>query len=396
MFDAHVAFVARRVRRFGTSFSEGNAFDAERSLRVGWLSPRFGNGPVATFLTGLIEAFDRTRFRHCLVSLQDFDDAASTRLRALADEWLPLSNLNDEMLLERLREQRFDVVIDLAGHSFGNRINVIAQRVAPIQLCWLDWFDTTAVAAIDGWISDSWLTPEESPQRYTERVLRLASGRFCHTPPTVAGDTDFAGGGEPVFASFNRPAKFNDEVLDAWAEILRRIPAARLELAAGLFSDESARRRMIERFSDRGIVADRLSMNPHRPYGELLAAYRNVDIALDPFPFSGCTTTCDALWMGVPVVTRTGASFVARQSASLLQRLGREEWVTADAAGYVERAVALAQRVGELRAGRAALREQMRARLCDAPAQAREFAALLRQLWRERCATNSHLPRAAE
>jgi protein O-GlcNAc transferase len=388
-FRAHLAFVERRVQPFGSLFARRDGFEAERMLRVGWLSPRFGAGPVATFLTGLLAAFDRSAFRHCLIPLRDLRDPQTTRLRALADEWRPAHDLDDAALLRQLRDGAYDIVIDLAGHSFGNRLNVIAQRVAPIQLCWLDYFDTTAVPAMDGWISDRWLTPEGSQQRYSERILRLASGRFCYTPPTDAGDADHAGTGPPVFASFNRPAKFNDAVLDAWSEILRRVPDARLELGAALFGDACARARTFERFAARGIAAERLRLQAQRGYAELLAAYRQVDVALDPFPFSGCTTTCDALWMGVPVIARTGATFVERQSASLLQRAGRDEWIAADTGGYIDRAVGLAADVSTIRAGRRALRDLTRARLCDAPMQAREFAQLLRSLWRERCAQES-------
>lgn len=387
LFAAHTEWTRRFVHAFGAPYLAAPARDSNRRLRIGWLSPRFSAGPVASFFTGLLDAFDRDAFEHCLVALRSSDDGTGAHLRTLAHAWLDLHGLDDETLLQRLRAGAFDIVIDLAGHSFGNRLPVLAQRVAPIQLCWLDYFDTTAIDAMDGWISDAWLTLESSPQRYTERVLRLASGRFCYTPPPDAPAPDRAGAGAPVFASFNRLAKFNDGVLDAWAEILRCVPHAQLELGTHLLDDTVARARTLERFAQRGITAQRLRLHASRSYAELLAAYRSVDIALDPFPFSGCTTSCDALWMGVPVVAREGSTFVARQSASLLARLGRNDWIAADSAEYVERAVALAARVDALRSARRDLRELTRARLCDAAAQAREFATLLRTLWREHCAS---------
>ena len=387
LFAAHRAWTRRYIRPFGAPFREPEPRDAGRKLRIGWLSPRFGNGPVASFFTGLLAAFDRTQFEHHLVALQARGDLATQRLRAKSDAWLALDGLDDAALLQRLRDAAFDIVIDLAGHSVGNRLRVLAQRVAPIQLCWLDYFDTTAIDTMDGWISDAWLTPEDSPQRYTERVLRLESGRFCYAPPEDAPPPTHAGGGAPVFGSFNRLAKLNDAVLDTWCEILRRVPAAQLALGTQLLGDEIARARTIERFAQRGIDAARLRLHAQRSYAELLDAYRDIDIALDPFPFSGCTTTCDALWMGVPVIARSGDTFVARQSASLLQRLGRHEWLANDPGEYVERAVNLVQRIDEVRAQRAALRETTRRKLCDATAQARDFAGLLRALWREGCAS---------
>jgi len=386
LFALHERWVRDHVHPFGTAFRASGTNDPQRRLRIGWLSPRFSGGPVASFLTGLLAAFDRDHFEHCLVALQRAGGAANQKLRGLADRWLDLHDLGDEDLLNRLRECAFDIVIDLAGHSTGNRIRVLAQRVAPIQLCWLDYFDTTAIAAMDGWISDAWLTPDGSSQRYSERLLRLQSGRFCYTPPPDAPACNRIGAGPPVFASFNRLAKLNDEVVDAWSTILRRVPEAQLELGAGLLGDAVARARTIERFGERGVEAGRLRLQPERSYADLLEAYRNVDVALDPFPFSGCTTTCDALWMGVPVIARDGTAFVARQSASLLARLGRDAWIAATSEDYVERAVAAAGTIEAVRAGRNDLREQTRRQLCDANAQARDFTALLRSLWLEHCA----------
>jgi protein O-GlcNAc transferase len=386
LYAAHADWVRRFVQPFGAPFHDDRAYDPQRRLRIGWLSPRFSDGPVASFFTGLLAAFDRDAFEHALVALHEsVDTPANARLRELADEWIDAHAFDDEALLQNLRDRRFDIVIDLAGHSFGNRLRVLAQRIAPIQLCWLDYFNTTAVGAMDGWISDAWLTPEHSPQLYSERVLRLASGRFCYTPSADAPEPVRSGAGPVVFSSFNRLAKCNDAVLDAWAAILKRVPDAQLKLGAHLLGDAVARARTLERFAQRGIDAARLRLSAQRSYAELLAAYRHVDIALDPFPFSGCTTTCDALWMGVPVITRRGSTFVARQSASLLSRLGREQWIAHDAADYVERAVATSDRLDDLRRGRAALRELTRTKLCDATAQAHDFAALLRALWVERC-----------
>ena len=380
MFDTLRTFAERHLHTFATPFASSRDADPRGVLRIGWLSPRFNAGPVASFLPGLLAAFDRTRHRHLLIALQPAHDEATTRLRALADEWFDFSGLDDRTLLQRLRALELDVVIDLAGHSTANRIAVVAERVAPLQLSWLDWFDTTAVPAMDAWISDAWLTPRDSTQRYTERIVRLPSGRFCYTPPDDAPSASHAGGEAIVFASFNRLAKLNADVVATWSAILRRTPGSRLHLGARLLDDTQTRAHTLERFAAHGIDAERLVLNGQRPYAELLAAYRGVDIALDPFPFSGCTTTCDALFMGCAVVALPGETFVSRQSASLLWRLGRDEWVARDRDDYIERAVAVAADVRALRTQRQALREAVRARLCDAASQARDFAAALRSL----------------
>lgn len=384
LYAAHQDFVHRHLPRFGPPFVPREGSSADETLRVGWLSPRFGEGPVATFLTGLLEAFDRTRHRHLLIALQPANGGVAARLRALADEWIDVAGLDDATLLQRLRDLDLDVLVDLAGHSTWNRVRVIAQRVAPLQVSWLDWFDTTAVPTMDAWLSDAWLTPQGCGQRYSERLLRLPAGRFCYTPPQPSPPPDYAGDGRIRFASFNRLAKLNDGVVATWAQILRRVPQAQLELGTRLLDDAATRERTLERFEKQGVARERLLLHGRRPYDELLQAYRRIDVALDPFPFSGCTNTCDALWMGVATVTLPGETFVSRQSASLLQRLGREAWVARERGDYVECAVALAGDVATLRADRSALRASVLERLCDAQAQAADFAAALRELQRER------------
>lgn len=379
LFESLRQFAERHLRAPSIARARSDG-DPDGRLRIGWLSPRFGDGPVARFLTGLLAAFDRRRHRHVLIALQPAHDAAAQRLQALADQWLDLSGLDDRTLLMRLRALELDVLIDLAGHATANRIAVVAERVAPLQVSWLDWFDTTAVPAMDGWISDAWLTPDGSTQRYTERVAKLASGRFCYTPPHDAPPATHAGGDAIVFASFQRLAKLNAEVVATWSAILHRVPGAELRLGARLLDEPATRAHTLERFAAHGIGAERLRCAGLRPYPDLMAAYREVDIALDPFPFSGCTTTCDALYMGAAVITLPGETFVSRQSAGLLCRLGDDEGIARDRSDYVERAVAFAGRARDLRARRERQRERVLERLCDAPTHAREFAAALREL----------------
>ncbi|HEX7112908.1 MAG TPA: tetratricopeptide repeat protein [Mizugakiibacter sp.] len=384
MYAAHLAWAQRHVKPFGPPFA---AAPPGGRLRIGWLSPRFSEGPVARFFTGLLRAFDREHHAHVLIELEAHRDACTEALEALADEVLAVHALDDDTLLARLREARLDVLIDLAGHAPFSRPQVLAQRVAPLQLCWLDYFDSTGLPNIDGWISDRWLSPPDSPQRFRERLLHLPGGRFCYTPPPFAPEPQRVGGGAPVFASFNRIAKLHDGVLDAWARILAALPQARLLIGAAALEDAAARGYLRDRLARRGIDAARLELRGRQSYAELLSAYRQADIALDPFPFSGCTTSCDALWMGLPVVTLPGWSVVSRQSASLAWRLDRPQWVAHDADDYVARAVALGRDVETLRTQREALRREVERRLCDASAHAAEFAALLRGLvderWRE-------------
>ncbi|HEY6943451.1 hypothetical protein [Dokdonella sp.] len=349
-------------------------------LRIGWVSPRFGDGPVPTFLGGLLRAFDRERHEHVLVDLAATDRRLAHSLLREGDAYVDASGLGDEALLVRLRALELDVLVDLAGHSTANRLAVIARRAAPVQLTWLDWFDTTGVAAIDAFVGDPWIMPPGSDAHFSETVANLPSGRFCYTPPHDAIEVSRVGDGAVVFASFNRLAKLNDGVLDAWAAILLCCPDSRLVLRARHLGEADTRAHVAARLGARGVDASRLELGGPLPYRDLLDAYRRVDIALDPFPFSGCTTSCDALWMGCAVVAIEGNTYVGRQSASLLRRLGAIEWIASDAAGYVECARRAAADVPALRGARAALRRRVLECLCDARTHADEFARLVHAL----------------
>jgi len=381
MYAAHIAWAERHARAPAVPFVDTEP--CER-LRIGWLSPRFNEGPVARFLTGLLAGFSPARHQHVLLELHSLRDACTDALEGLSHEVVALHGLDDDSLRDRLRSLQLDVLIDLCGHAPFSRPKVLAQRVAPLQISWLDWFDTTGLPNMDGWISDPWLSPPDSPQRFSERLLHLQSGRFCYTPPGFAPEPSYQGDGAIRFVSFNRTAKLNDVVIAAWSRILQAVPQAQLLIGAGELDDPGARLFLTERFRKRGVDPSRLELQGQRDYAALLSAYRQADIALDPFPFSGCTTSCDALWMGVPVITLPAWSVVSRQTASLLWRLGRPEWVARDVDDYVARAVSLARAADELRRQRAPLRTAVDARLCNATAQAQEFAALLRQLVRER------------
>ncbi|HEU4665304.1 MAG TPA: hypothetical protein VFS55_14845 [Dokdonella sp.] len=373
------AFAQRFLAAPGTI--EARTRTPGQRLRIGWVSPRFGGGPVPTFLGGLLRAFDRGQHEHVLVDLTAADPSAARTLLRDGDAYVDASGLDDAALLARLRALGLDVLVDLAGHSTANRLAVIARRAAPLQLAWLDWFDTTGIAALDVFVGDTWLTPPESHAHFSERVANLASGRFCYTPPAEAIDATRVGDGAVVFGSFNRLAKLNDGVLDAWAAILHRCAGSRLVLHARHLGEAETRAHLAARLGARGIAADRLEFGGLLSYRDLLEAYRRVDIALDPFPFSGCTTSCDALWMGCPVVTIEGRTYVGRQGASLLRRLGATDWIAPDPAGYVERAVRVAADVDALRNARQSVRRRMLDSLCDARTHADEFARMVRAEW---------------
>lgn len=385
--DAHRAWAARHMPQVAARWPAWMAqADPGRPLRIGWLSPRFFSGLVADFFLGVLKKFDRAEAKHVLYDTGGIDDAVSARFRAAADEWHRVDELDDAALCERIRADRIDVLVELGGHSPGNRLRAFAWRPAPVQATWLDYFHSTGTEAVDVLVSDAMLSPPRFAHRYSERVLALPSGRLCWSPPADAPPVVPHATAPLRFASFNRVNKINDDVLAAWSRILAGAPGSVLRLKARAFDLADERAHFLARCAKHGVVAARLELLGYGSHAQALAAYADVDIALDTFPFSGCATSLDALWMGVPVVTLGGETMVSRQGASLLTSLGLEEWIADDADGYVRRALDLANDAARRYALRAGLRDRVRERLCDVDRHARELSGALRGAWRHWCA----------
>ncbi|HEX6832290.1 MAG TPA: tetratricopeptide repeat protein, partial [Rudaea sp.] len=289
--------------------------DPQRPLRVGWLSPRFFSGLVANFFLEPLRCFDRASMRHVLYDSGGVEDSATAQFRAAADEWRRVDALDDDQLCEQIRADRIDVLVELSGHSPGNRLRALARRAAPVQVTWLDYFHSTCTAAIDFLVSDDVLSPPQLAANYTERVLALPSGRLCYTPPASAPQIDARDTGPLRLCSFNRVNKINDAVLACWSRVLAALPGSTLRLKARTFDNEDGRRHFLQRCERAGIAAGRLELSGYGEPASVFADYADCDIALDPFPFSGCATSLDALWMGLPVITRIGETMVSRQTA---------------------------------------------------------------------------------
>ena len=233
-------------------------------------------------------------------------DDLTHRLQAAATQWRDVIGMSDERLAEQIRADRIDILFDLAGHTAHNRLLVFARKPAPIQITWIGYEGTTGLAAMDYLLADRLMIPEGSERHYRESVLRMPDGYLCYDPPATAppvGPLPALKNGFATFGSFNNPAKITPEVVAVWAEILRRAPTARLVMKYRGLGDQTVRDRYLELFAAHGVDSQRLDLLPWSSYAEYLATYHQVDVALDPFPFSGSTTTCESLWMGVPVVT---------------------------------------------------------------------------------------------
>lgn len=343
--DADAAALGQRARAAAALHARGVATRAPGARDAdcfGFYSPRFGAGPVASLVLPVLRALARRGIRIVLFSGHAHGAAEAAPFRAFAAAWHEVGELDDEGFAACVARERVGVLFDLCGHAPGNRLRAFASRLAPLQPSWGDWFCTTGLPNMDLFIGDAVTTPPAEDHCYSERVLRLPRTRFAYALPADAP----AAASEPpaavCFASFNRLAKLGDATVACWARILAAVPQSSLLLRAEGLEQASLREYTAARFAARGIDPARLRFDGFGSHADTLRRYAAVSVALDPFPFNGCVSSCDALAMGVPVVALRGNSLVARQSAALLHAIDCDDWVAADADGYVERACALA------------------------------------------------------
>jgi len=355
---------------------------AARRLRVGYVSADLREHATAGFIRPILAGHDRDRFDVSCYSSAEESDAQTQALQGHAQRWRSIAGLDDAQAAQQIRDDAIDILIDLSGHTRGGRPGVFARKPAPLQISYLGYLNTSGIAAMDYRITDAIADPPGASERlHTETLLRLPQTLWCWQPPEGApgvGALPAQRKGHLTFGSFNHIAKLNDAVLALWAELLRRLPGARLQVMAMPDEDSAARiRRALERG---GVDPARVRTLPRLAREHYWRQYGEVDIALDPFPYTGGATSCESLWMGVPVVTLAGDFGFARSGATILANAGLGELVAADAAQYLDIAARLARDLPAL----AALRAGMRARLATAPLfDAGRFVAALEQCYRE-------------
>jgi predicted O-linked N-acetylglucosamine transferase (SPINDLY family) len=366
--------------------------DPDRVLRVGYVSPDLRQHSITYFLESLLANHDRAAVETFGYAEVAHPDAVTERFKALTSQWRFTAGMSDAELRHQVREDRIDILVDLAGHTSRTRIAAFAVRPAPVTATWLGYPATSGLATVDYRFTDGIADPPGAADKlHTETLVRLPHGFLCYHPPTDApepGPTPAIAKGAVTFGSFNNLAKVTPEVIETWARLLQGLPAARLLLKGWIFADAVLRRRMTDRFAALGVAAERIDLRPLIPgVAEHLRLYREIDIGLDPFPYNGTTTTCEALWMGVPVVTLVGDRHAARVGVSLLARVGLERLAAGDVESYVATAVELARDVAALNEIRLGLRDRMRrSPLMDAPRFARDVEAAYRTMWRAWCA----------
>ncbi len=359
-----------------------------RPLRLGLISPDFGTHPVGRLLIRGVEHLDRAQIELVCYNDRRVADELTARFHSAATSWREIAGMNDAQVAERIRADRLDMLIDLTGHTASNRLLVMARRPSPIQISYLGYEGTTGLSAIDYILADRHTIPSEYESFYCERVVRLPDSYLCFDPPSEAPSVNTLPALRNGFITLgccNNPCKINEGVITAWSEILRRLPTARLKLKYGGLLEPSALDRVRRGFASHGVDLGRLDFAGKSPYGEYLAAYHEIDLALDPFPFSGGMTTCEALWMGVPVVTLPGETFASRHGLSYLSAAGLTDMVATSVEQYVECTVRWASDLPRLAARRAEQRDRVAASpLCDGPRFATALTQTLRQLFDQR------------
>ncbi len=350
-------------------------------LRLGFVSPDFCQHPVGYFLICTLENLDRGAAEIVCYSDRAGKDRMTARCQAASATRRDVLGWHDERLAAQIRDDRIDVLFDLAGHTARNRMLTFARKPAAVQVTWIGYEGTTGLSAIDYLLADRYMVPESSEPFYREKVLRLPECYLCFDPPEESppvGTLPAMRAGYVTFVSCNNLAKVNAEVVAAWSEILHCVASAKLLLKYRGLEDAGLRSLYLEQFAAHGISADRLVIEGWSPLAELLAAHNCVDIALDPFPFAGGVTTCNALWMGVPVVTWPGETFASRHSLSYLANVGITETIAGSREEYIDLAASLASDLPRLAALRAELRPRMAASpLCDGKRFARDWMALI-------------------
>jgi predicted O-linked N-acetylglucosamine transferase (SPINDLY family) len=390
---AELLATARRLAACGPSKGAGPfdcSPDPERRLRLGLLSSQLRTHPVGWLTIAGFENLDPAAFDIVCIGQSRSADPVQRRFAAIASAWHDACRPDPAALAAQIRGLGIDVLIEMSGYGDHGMVATCAHRAAPVQIRWVgSQYHSSGLAEMDWFMTDRWETPPGFDRFYSEGLLRLPDGYACYSPPPYAPDVETLPAlrrGTITFGCFNNLAKITPVVIETWAAILRRLPGARLMLKTYQFTDPAVAEALRGRFAALGVAGERLDLCGASPHRELLERYNNVDVVLDPFPYAGGLTTCEALWMGVPVVTLPGETFASRHSCSHLNNVGLGDWVAADLAGYQELALRAAADLPALAALRAGLRARVKASpLCDGPRFGRNLGAALRGAWRSWC-----------
>jgi len=376
---AHNAWAKRFSAQSQLDLATTQLHTPHKTLNVGFVSPDFGRHPCGFLSVRMFEHLDRARIQPTIFSTRRIsrEDDISKRIAA-ATEWRRVDGLTDEELAAQITAANVDVLIDMSGHTSGHRLGVFARKPAPIQLTWLGYVGTTGLPTIDYIIADRWHAPEDQQNVGPERLLRLSDGYVCFDPPQNCGEVaelPALKNGYITFGSLNNATKLNAMVYDSYARILAGVARSKLVLRFRGLDDPGVATSIRDHFAARGIAPSRIDIRGYAKQPQFLATYNDIDIALDTFPYSGGLTTCEALWMGVPVVTFPGETFAGRHATSHMSNAGLSDFVAQDRAGFEQLAISKASNLQYLARLRSELRSRVAASpLCDGPRFAKSFS----------------------
>ena len=363
--------------------------DKDKRLRIGYVSGDFRNHSVSFFIEQVLAHHDKTHFEVFCYYNHATNDNMTQRLRRHADHWRDIVSQPDDMVAQKIREDDIDILVDLAGHTAGNRLLTFALKPAPIQATWMGYIATTGLKSMDYIIADRFLIPPQDERYYVEKVVRLPNSYLCFTSPHFPIEVSALPAlsrREFTFGCFNNVAKLTPALIATWARLLLALPHSRLFLKSVGFGDEATKKHYQDLFAQHGVGAKKLHFAGQSPRNELLKAYHNIDVCLDPFPYNGGTTTAEALWMGVPVISLRGGRFAGRVGDSFLTSAGLGELVVDTKEEYIAKAIELASDLPRLAELRTELREQLlNSALCDGPGFVHDLEATYRKMWEAWC-----------
>ena len=377
-YDNHV--VAKGLSRI-TQYT--NNLDSDRPLRVGFVSGDFKRHSVSYFMKPIFEHHHSDQIQiYAYAQVEEPDDFTET-LKGFCDHWRDTVDLDDAALAEQIQEDQIDILVDLSGHTLLNRLAVFGMKPAPIQATYLGYPATTGLPTIDYWITDYQIHPQDTTETAVEAIWRLPRCYVCYDPPTVAppiAPLPQAQLGVITFGSFNSSRKLTPQTLEVWSEILKQVPRSRLLLKCS--DPRYSPQLMIESFMKLGIDRERLIVYRNSPYQDHLNLYNQVDLHLDPMPYTGCTTTCEALWMGVPTLTLAGQKKMERMSTSILAHTGLEDFIAQTPEDYIAKAVEFATNPEYLSLLRQTLRDRLKtSQLLDGIGLTHALETAFRQMW---------------
>ncbi|HEY6896835.1 MAG TPA: FkbM family methyltransferase [Rhodocyclaceae bacterium] len=394
VFETHVSFAEHLTKTLPTDVvaTHANAVEPLRRLRVGFVSGDLRRHSVSHFIDGPVANLDPLEIEAWAYYNFPTEDFRTQELKPLFAEWRNIYGVKDADVADIIRRDRIDILVDLSGATSHARLRTFALKPAPIQVSWIGYPNTTGLAAMDYRFTDEWADPTgDSEEYHRETLVRLPECFLCYSPPRNApaiSEAPHLQRGYVTFGSFNTRVKIGEETLALWARVMSAVPQARLAVkSVGGFKDQAVRAQLMEQMSTAGIDPGRVTLHvPEQALADHLALYSDIDIALDTYPYNGTTTTCEALWMGVPVITMAGDRHAARVGVSLLSNIGLPELIAKNADDFVRIATALAansEKVVELRTN---MRERLRASpLLDGKAMARKLEQAFRMMWRTHC-----------